>query len=259
MPYGGWRPRGYRKYLGMAAGAAAYSMGRSGAQALWRGAANMWTGSRSRNYNSVVPGYTRRSGYYGKFTGRRGFGPPELKFCDTHPDEALSNIQTIFSLDSIPQGVLPTQRIGERAMLRQLSIRGHLKLPASNDANKTQIVCRMLIVLDTQCNGADPQPTDILETDSVYQHYQTFNRGRFRILYDKLHTLNAQAGNVTTQFGADTKGFTITLNRLNIPVMFSGSTGNTTEKKTNHLMLVTYAQQNDVVNLDCRTRVLFAG
>ncbi len=182
-------------------------------------------------------GSDRTSGYYGRY---RGVSVGEKKFHDIDVDDAVvaaaGGIQNTGSINLIPQGTTEITRIGRKAVIKSINWRYVCILPTRSDENGYDII-RVILYVDKQCNGVTAAITDILET----AHYQSFrnlaNSGRFRILLDKTHTLNASAaaGNGTAN---DTivmaRPFTF-FKKCNIPLEFSSTTGAITEIRSNNL------------------------
>ena len=132
----------------------------------------------------VVPGYTRRSGFYGRFSGPNA----EMKFFDT----ALSFLPASAAVCSttagtggmtlIPAGTTESTRIGRKCTIKsiQMELFGLFQPAAAATASG---VTNIWLVQDTQTNGAYPAITDLFTTNvAVSALRELANRGRFRIL-----------------------------------------------------------------------------
>ncbi len=115
----------------------------------------------------VVPGYTRSSGAYGRYQP----SGPELKYFDTNQPQSgitygLATAQT--SLNLVPLGTLPNNRIGRTIVVKHVEIKINLLarwiVPAGTVPELRAISYRVDLILDKQCNGALPAPADIYDT-----------------------------------------------------------------------------------------------
>jgi len=100
----------------------------------------------------------------------------------------------------IPSGVGPGygQVVGNKYILKKLKVRGELlssPIPDSDDATTANTV-RLMLVQDTQPNGAQVQATNLLtdwgsasQINYSFQAIASGGGGRFRVLYDKIHML----------------------------------------------------------------------
>ncbi len=193
-----------------------------------------------RGSGQIVPGYTRRAGFYG--FGRPGTG--ELKFLDTDiGDAAVTLIMTNHNLNVITQGDNEANRVGRKCTLRSVSGRITVHLPAATSAVNTAVGIRFRLVQDKQTNGADFAGTDLLDLDDFNSFSQLANRSRFRVIMDKTVMLNAG--------GAAPSGaaFVFSAARaqcefhhsLNMPIEFdnTATTGAVATQRSNSLHLVT--------------------
>ncbi len=207
--------------------------------------------SRRRTSRAVVPGYTRTSGFYGRFSGQKG---GELKFHDVDLDDAvIAAAGTVTpSINLIAQGVTESTRVGRKCTLKRIGWKYTIELPEA-DAVATpnaSDLTRIIMFLDKQCNGATAAVTDILETADFQSFNNLANSGRFRILMDKVVTLNHMT------LASDGAGLVSSSNRLasgsfyktcNIPLEFSATTGAITEIRSNNVGVLLLARQTGLV------------
>lgn len=213
--------------------------------------------ARSRTLRSLR-GYTRTSGYYGRFAGTG----TELKFFDT--SKALTTVAatgTILddSLNHIAQGTGESDRIGRKCTLKSINLHGLLQLPAATAAVNTDDVVRFIVFLDKQCNGAAAGVTDILETNDFFSFNNLANKSRFRILCDKKLTINAQGATATAgayTYGEQRKGFNLYL-RCNLPLEFDNTTGAITELRSNNIGVLAISNQG-TARIQYTSRVRYA-
>lgn len=98
-----------------------------------------------------------------------------------------------------PPGSSYDQRVGRKIIGKRLYIRMNLDTPrAYSNLSRDPVIVRVVIALDTQTNGTQALGSDILSTPTAdgnsqinaLQNPRYF--GRFKILYDKIHTLQDQ-------------------------------------------------------------------
>jgi hypothetical protein len=202
----------------------------------------------------VVPGRTRVGGYYGRYSTASS---SELKFFDTTinvaPTPSAGTISP--SLNLIPQGVTESQRVGRKCVITKLQARIYLELIESNaivnPPNNDQF--RIIIFLDKQANGAAVgNVTDLLETASTRSFRNLSETGRFKFLYDKVHTLNRQslASDAAGQYSSAGMDRYITIfKKCHIPLEFSSTTGAITEIRSNNIGVLWLPLGNNLCNI----------
>lgn len=191
----------------------------------------------------VVPGYTRSAGYYGRYNDPRSQG--ELKFHDVDVDDAVvaaNGTIAANSINLIPQGTTESERIGRKAIIKNIGWRYALTLGSTATSASTSDVVRVILYLDTQCNGAAATVTDILESDNYQSFNNLSNKGRFRILMDRTHGLSSQSGvGSTAAFGETVVNGTF-YKKCALPIEFSSTTGALTEIRSNNLGVLLLSQ-----------------
>ncbi len=225
-----------------------------------------------RARRQYVAGMDRRAGFYGRYpgAGRRAAGGVELKFHDIDWDEAVADmsagvISNTSSLVLIGQGITESTRIGRKAIIKSIGWRGQLQLASAANAQAPHSV-RLLLVMDTQCNGAAPavSGTNGLFASADFQSFNTLvNKGRFRVLMDKTYTMNclsAMGNGTANDTNAVNRNFTF-FKRCNIPIEYSGTAAPSviTELRTNNIygVMIT-SQASSTVSLDSKFRFRFA-
>lgn len=140
------------------------------------------------------------------YTTSRALGTmKELKFHELDINDAIvatgGNVQT--SLNLIPQGITEITRIGRAAFIRKCFIRMTFQITENNMQAVSADVIRVMIVLDKQCNKANPVVGDIISGTSsiaILDFNNLSNKQRFLVLYDKNEhiAIPAAGGNGTT-------------------------------------------------------------
>lgn len=203
----------------------------------------------------VIPGITRSGGFYGRFKGPNR----ELKFFDTSLSfsfDLTGEVPATGQLTLIPQGDTESSRDGRMAYVKSIQIRGfaHFTPGAAATAASTGY---MLVVLDTQANGAAAGVTDVLTSNVVGTALTNIaNSGRFRILKRFKFTLNAMAG-VTTAYNNVVRTVDW-FKKCDYPITYSSTSGAITEIRSNNLFLITGTEgtSDDTISFsgNCRLR-----
>ncbi len=197
---------------------------------------------------TVVPGYTRKVGFYGRYAGagrmpRSGAG--ELKFFDRTLDDAVVAVAgtVVDSINLIAQGVTENTRIGRKCTIKSINWRYQVKLPAVDAQalpGKPDTI-RIIMYLDKQCNGVTAAATGdsgILAAASWQSFNDLANTGRFNILHDKMITLNPSAG-LSDGAGLASTAEVIRegsyYKKCNIPLEFSDTAGAIGELRSNNI------------------------
>jgi hypothetical protein len=201
-------------------------------------------------------GYVRTSGRYGRFGGSTG----ELKWADIDMlDATLGSTMQIGQLTTIPQGDGASQRVGTKICLKKLNMRLHFTMPTAAATSPDPYLIRVMIVQDTQTNGAQFTATDLLVEDTIHSFRNLDNVARFKIIFDKILTINVTA---LDGAGYGLAGRIVFLKKnipLNIPIQYQTSTtnGDVSTIKTNNLYLATQIQGTaEKIQMDgtCRVR-----
>ncbi len=218
-------------------------------------------GRFARYRGTVARGYTRRSGFYGRF-GDNGGG--ELKFHDVDLDDAnVATAGTIVpTINIIPQGTTEIQRIGRKCTIRSIAWRYRVFLP-EQDAVMTPAssdMIRVILYVDKQTNGATATVTGILRTADFQSFNNLVNTRRFQILLDKSIDMNyltlASDGAGVVSQGGTQKDFTF-FKKLNLPIEFDAATGALTEIRSNNLGVLLISS-GAVCGFDSKIRLRFS-
>jgi len=214
-----------------------------------------------------MPGITRTGGAYGRYginainTGMR----PEKKYIDTiftGTFDTTGEVLDATGLNLIAQGDTATTRDGRECWIKSIHIRGEIYCAAATGVSSS--IIRLLLILDTQCNGAYPAVLDVLSSNGTKSFNNLDNSKRFKTLKDWHFAVNTPT--LTTNFDANTRfssSFYKTIKyhkRCNIPIEFSSTTGAITEIKSNNLILIGISSvADDTVSYGITTRLRFMG
>lgn len=164
---------------------------------------------------------------------RAGPSGPELKFLDSSASvDPVPAIGHIFgSFNKIDDGITESERIGRKAVVKQIGWRYILTLPKAVDTAEPADgdIVRVILFLDRQCNGAAATVTDILKTADFLSFNNLTNKDRFYILKDTTHDLiypsiaKGSSGSQTTQ--ATMAQHTCVYKDMDTIIEFSGASG----------------------------------
>ncbi len=196
----------------------------------------------------------------------------ELKFHDIDWDQAAADlsagvISNTSSLVLIGQATTEKTRIGRKAVIKSIGWRARLTLIANASATTSLAsTIRMLLVLDKQANGAAPAVTGDsgLLASANYQAFNNLvNKGRYKVLFDKTYTLNAQAaaGDGAVNDTAPVNRNWTFFKKCNIPIEYSGVANPSViaEVRTNNIfgIIITAGNTGDTT-LDSKLRFRFS-
>ncbi len=161
----------------------------------------------------------------------------EFKFLDTQLTfENITTPATIIQLINIPQGNSDSSRDGAQVKLTRVNVKYAIARSAIDTAN----FVRVMLVLDTQTNGAIYNLFDLLADntldDNLVSMLNLDNKYRFRILYNKVHVLSDK--------GANSKIYRELSKELNTKIRFTASTPSIADLSTNSLSMVFFIRTN---------------
>jgi len=225
----------------------------------------------------------------GAKTFGRGFNPkspmigyrPEKKYHDnvhhlsganwTAAAGGAPTYASVTSLVAIAQGDAMNNRTGNKICIKSISLRGEVavedKVSETWNAivGKDQVTFRVLVIVDSQANGAVPSLADIFYLSSTTNPINSFNKleetGRFKTLYDKWITtkpaimasqgVNYHVGGSQVHYKANIK--------LNLPIMYGDGTSNLAAIRNNNIFYLVFCDRPaiDQLSVSMRSRVRF--
>ncbi len=203
--------------------------------------------SRRVKVPSAKAGFTRSAGFYGRYPPMGG----ELKFHDQDCNDAATStggfITNTGSLNKIAQGIAEQQRIGRKATIKAIEWNCELAwIPIVGTAAPDHVAVRVIMFVDKQCNGATAVVADLLQDVDYQSFYNLENQNRFRIIWDRTYQLRASGGagdGTTNDWPGNSVAFEMR-KRVNIPIEFSGATGQITEIRSNNIGVLIIANNN---------------
>lgn len=142
-------------------------------------------------------------GLYRRFRGGQNLRNgiiPELKFKDIAHTFGATGIPVNGvlggSLILLTAGSAPSQLVGRKMTLKNITVRGTVTLPKDSDAVLTGTaisdVVRILLVWDKQCNGAQAAVTDVISTTSGIEGMRNMEKSqRFQIMKEWVIAINS--------------------------------------------------------------------
>lgn len=226
---------------------------RASLESRWNAAA--WkTGYRTQ-------GKLRRVGAYGRYN--RGLGG-ELKWKDFAVTvDPLATVGSITdSLVVISQGTGGSQRLGRKAVIKSIALKGVFKLDDKAATDATSHVFRIIIYVDKQTNGATAAVLDLLTTAAFNSFRSLDNTGRFRVLMDKTFVMNKEA-----TLKQDDAPYTFSkekicnwFKRMNLPIVYDSTDGTIDEQCCNNIgMLIICNSAVSTPRFDGNFRIRFQG
>lgn len=194
---------------------------------------------RQRRITSGQQGYLRTAGNYGRYVGPFA---QELKWLDAtfvqSPVATAGNI--VNTMIVIPQGTTESERIGRKVVISKVMVHYFIELVNTATLLDGSDVCRVIFYIDKQTNGATATVLDILQTADEQSFRNLENSGRFTVLMDRQHSINATAasGNGSANdMSQRTQAYKF-YKSCNIPVEYDSTTGAITEIKSNNVSVM---------------------
>ena len=110
---------------------------------------------------------------------------------DTTAIVAGTTTSSLFLLNGVDDGALPTNRIGRRITMTSLEIRW-LGSFAATTAGSSPL--RLVVVYDRQSNAVAPLATDVFQIDQISSMMNLSNGRRFKVIIDELVENVSSAG-----------------------------------------------------------------
>lgn len=176
----------------------------------------------------------------------------ERKWKDTQVLDDATSTASITCLNLMTQGAGPSQRIGQRILVKSIQLRAHIS--REDVASTTTEVMRIMLYYDRQPNGALPAITDINVTNATASLRSMANTGRFFCLMDENVVIStANGGNSYEIFDKFIK--------CNLPVYYNaGNAGTIADLSTGSLLLIYVGDQAagaDDINVVANARLRY--
>jgi len=213
------------------------------------------------------PGFDRTGGGY-----KRALYNPNADKAEIKNYDVLNTIALVFGnplavstgatsgacLDLLTQGVGENQRIGRKICVKNIHYRGNVEyIPQVGSEAWDRAV--IMIILDTQCNGAFPAnpPTDVFSSTNPSAFLLNLdNSNRFRVLKSWSHDFNATVQDVGGATLANQIAHVDLYVPMNMEVVYSANTGAIAELRDNNIFLA-FGSANGLCQFGGSSRVRF--
>lgn len=190
-------------------------------------------------------------------------GDKELKYLNTQatPFE-ISALGTLKEFGDFAEGDTQITRDGRSVQVVSCCLRGYLDLQASTHLTEMGTTVRLIVFVDTQCNGVLPVVTEVLQVASAFAFMDTNNLGRFSVLYDRTVCLNHTAGAGTAAsplWARVSVPFNVSIKDICVPIEFSGDAGTVAETTDNRMYALWIASDSLFVKCTALTGLRFFG
>ncbi len=204
-----------------------------------------------RSYSNNNGGGKRRkngyvSAYKPKSKSKVYQSSGEKKFFDTDVDDAtITAAMTINNLTVIPEENGESDRVGRKITITDIYWKYIIRLPGATAVISTSDVVKLMLVQDTQTNGAAFTALNLLDTD-VWESFRNLSNGkRFNVLFSEdirvvAHSGSGRGTTDTLAFGED-RTFAVGSRKVKIPIEYdnSATTGVITSVRSNNIYWVT--------------------
>ena len=227
-----------------------------------------WANPANQAFGALMGSRYRRSNWPFRRAGRRKYARggrfkrggksrraclmgthPEKKFVDLALTPAPAVTGTVSLLSLIAQDVTESARVGRKAIITDILIKGHVQIAAGASSSAGNNRVRFDIVQDTQTNGATFTVADYVNTAGtadINSYRDLSHAHRFKTLATKTMTVNAAAGggDGTTNWTSQTwRPFQMRV-KCCIPIEYdaSAATGAIGTQQVNSIHLVSFEE-----------------
>ncbi len=205
-----------------------------------------------RSYsNNNGGGKRRKNGYVSSYAKSKAKSKVyqssgEKKFFDTDvADATITAAMTINNLTIIPEGNGESDRVGRKITVTDIYWKYIIRLVGATAVINTSDIVKLMLVQDTQTNGAQFVAANLLDTDTWESFRNLSNGKRFNVLFSENVPVAAHSGSGrgttdTLAFGEDRK-YSVGSRKCNIPIEYdnSATSGVITSVRSNNLYWVT--------------------
>lgn len=212
-------------------------------------------------YNKLVPNFTKRVGRNpNRHRWKRGGRwktkrrqcvtgkVPEKKFVDAGAQTLAPQITgQALVLSNIVQGITGSTRIGRKATITNINVKGMIHLASGTSATTQSNRVRLCLVWDHSTNGATFSGSDVFATagtSDINAYRALDNLGRFTILWDKTFTINTSLAGVSGAVltSEAMRNFNMSV-KCCIPIEYDDPAGAHANQLVNSISLLAYEEQ----------------
>lgn len=169
---------------------------------------------------------------------------------------ALDSTGSVTLLNGVATGTDFTNRIGRKVCWKSVLIQGFTQ---PQDTTVGETLGRIMLVYDTQPNGALPAITDVLLNNDPTSPMQLNNRDRFKIIWDKRVVNGVYNTTATMAVGDMTIREVRKYKKVNLDTIFDGITAAIADVQSGSIFLLTIGNNAAAngYNLRCTIRCRF--
>lgn len=161
----------------------------------------------------------------------------ELKVVDTANATYLCDtVGTVTLIGGVATGNDFTDRVGRKVLWKSVLINGYVQ---PQDATADASLSRVMLVYDSQANGALATIANILTAVNVNSPNNLNNRDRFKVIMDKRVTTGFYNTTATSSVADKTIAEVRKFKKLNLETIFGGTTAGIASIQSGALLLVT--------------------
>lgn len=149
---------------------------------------------------------------------------------------ACDTTGTVTLLNGVATGTDFTNRIGRKVCWKSILIQGVLSYETSAQAAS---LSRVMLVYDSQPNGALPAITDVLLAATSTAPLNLNNRDRFRVIMDKRVVLGQVSNTATQSFATQSVAEVRKYKKLNMETIFDGTTAAIADVQSGSIFMLT--------------------
>jgi len=149
---------------------------------------------------------------------------------------ALDTTGTVALLNGVATGTDFTNRIGRKVCWKSIVITGVCE---STNATAAVNLGRVMIIYDSQPNGALPVGTDVLLTASALSPMNLNNRDRFRVIMDKYLTFGIEERGAGTSVADKTVNMVHKYKKITYETIFDGTAATIADIQSGSIFILT--------------------
>lgn len=170
----------------------------------------------------------------------------ELKFHDTSFDVSVpETADTRGGCANVAQGTGQSERIGRKIVVKSIQLTGRLRYTPVNISD-TATTAYLYILQDNRCDGGNPVATEVFTGSDMSKAFKNLAfASRFKILKRYAIDLNVPQDNESIYVPGALNYNIDFYTKLDIPMEFTGSTGNVSEMTEHNLVVFAGAKDSD--------------
>lgn len=224
----------------------------------WEAVKSKWSGStpQRKYFKKFITNYKKKI--------QRPLKTSEIKNFDvTLATTAITTAGIIVdsTLNLVRLGTDDNNRVGRKISIISIHLRGSLHMPSQTVLSSMNALYRVILYLDTQCNGATAAVADILATADEKSFLNLDNTDRFIILKDWFFKLGTETNTVLAGpvYASTLMQKVLTFNKkCDFSIKFDADAGAITDITSNNIGIMAIASTANNAFLDMTSRIRFS-